>query len=361
VLSLGMVLLFSPLAALCLLPELLLLNLVGVPLRLGYALWALSACLYGLRPVQLALARLLWPVRRPAAAEQRRLDGVWLRVLRRAAVSEQRFRIWVVDLADVNAHCVGRDLICVTTGALAELGDRELAGVLAHELGHHLRMHTAAAAFLVWVLLPLQAVALLGDALALPLAGCARLLSGHPLTPAVTRPALLLLSRAETAVRALFAGPGMLAFAVKNAASRRAEYQVDAYAVDLGFGTELLSALRWFEACAPPQSSYAQPLVPGPRRARHAAVRVPRPTHPPLERRMARISARVAACAAAAVVESGVGESAGVESRMAESAVVETGAGDSGTGETAVESAAVESAERGRPAGDAAVSRTLLP
>jgi Zn-dependent protease with chaperone function len=351
-----MVLLFAPLAALCLLPELLLLNLVGVPLRLGYALWALSAALYGLRPVQLALARLLWPVRRPAAAEQLRLDGVWLRVLRRAAVSEQRFRIWVVDLADVNAHCVGRDLICVTTGALAELGDRELAGVLAHELGHHLRMHTAAAAFLVWVLLPLQAVALLGNALALPLAGCARLLSGHPLPPAVTRPALLLLSRAETAVRALFAGPGMLAFAVKNAASRRA-----AYAVDLGFGTELLSALRWFEACAPPQSTYAQPLVPGPRRARHAAVRVPRPTHPPLERRMARISARVAACAAAAVVESGVGESAGVESRMAESAVVETGVDDSGTGETAVESAPVESAERGRPVGDAAVSRTLLP
>jgi Zn-dependent protease with chaperone function len=93
----------------------------------------------------------------------------------------------------------------------------------------------------------------------------------------------------------------MLAFAVKNAASRRAEYQVDAYAVDLGFGTELLSALRWFEACAP--APQAQPLVPGPRRARHAAVRVPRPTHPPLERRMARISARVAACAAAATPE----------------------------------------------------------
>jgi hypothetical protein len=41
--------------------------------------------------------------------------------------------------------------------------------------------------------------------------------------------------------------------------------------------------------------------------------------------------------------------------------VVETGVDDSGTGETAVESAPVESAERGRPVGDAAVSRTLLP
>jgi Zn-dependent protease with chaperone function len=296
-LCLGMVLLFSPLAALCLLPVLLLLSCTGVPLWLGYGVWALSACLYGLRPVQLALARLLWPVRHPVPAEQERLDGVWSEVLGRAEVSERRFRIWVVDLADVNAHCVGRDLICVTTGALAELGDRELAGVLAHELGHHLRMHTAAAAFLVWVLLPLQAVALIGTGLGVPLAAFAGWLSGFEFAPGIKRAALLALSRLENAVRACFAAPGMLAFAVKNAASRRAEYQVDAYAVDLGFGAELLSALRWFEACAPPAA--AQPLVPGPRRARHAAVRVPRPTHPPLERRMARIAARVAACAAA--------------------------------------------------------------
>jgi Zn-dependent protease with chaperone function len=294
-LSLGMVLLFAPLAALCLLPLLVLLELAGVPLWLGYGVWALSACLYGLRPVQLALARLLWPVRRPGPAEEARLDLVWSQVLRRAEVSERRFRIWVVDLADVNAHCVGRDLICVTTGALAELGDRELAGVLAHELGHHLRMHTAAAAFLVWVLLPLQAVALIGTGLAVPLAAVGRWMSGFEFAPGIKRPALLALSRLETAVRTCFAAPGMLAFAVKNAASRRAEYQVDAYAVDLGFGMELLSALRWFEACAP--AAAPQPLVPGPRRARHAAVRVPRPTHPPLERRMARIAARVAACA----------------------------------------------------------------
>ena len=297
-LSLGMVLVFSPLAALCLLPFLLPLRLLGLPLWVGYGLWALSACLYGLRPIQLALARLLWPVRRPGPAEQARLDRVWTQVLCRAAVPRQRFRIWVVDLEDVNAHCVGRDLICVTTGALGALSDRELAGVLAHELGHHLRMHTAASAFLVWVLLPLQAVALLGDLLALPPARLARLLSGRGLGPTAGHRVLMLLARGETAVRAVFGAPGNLAFAVKNAASRRAEYQVDAYAVDLGFGAELLSALRWFEACAPPPP--AEPLVPGPRRARHAAARSPRLTHPPLERRMARIAARAAAAGAAA-------------------------------------------------------------
>lgn len=289
-LSLGMVVLFAPLAALCLLPPLWLLDLTGVPLRFGYALWVGTACLYGLRPVQLALARLLWPVRRPTRVEQRRLDEVWSRVLRRAAVSERRFRIWVVDLADVNAHCVGRDLICVTTGALAELGDRELAGVLAHELGHHLRMHTAAAAFLVWVLLPLQGLALIGTGLAAPLARLGARLDAAG--RGARHWAALPLIRLETGLRVVFGAPGTLAFAVKNAAGREAEYQVDAYAVDLGFGAELLSALRWFEACAPAPAG--RPLVPGPRRARHAAVREARPTHPPLDRRMARIAARLA-------------------------------------------------------------------
>lgn len=295
-LSLGMVVLFAPLAALSLLPLFWPLELAGVPLRLDYTVWACSAGLYGLRPVQLALARLLWPVRRPSREEQERLDLVWSRVLRRAAVSERRFRIWVVESADVNAHCVGRDLICVTTGALAELGDRELAGVLAHELGHHLRMHTAAAAFLVWVLLPLQALALIGSGPALPLARLARHLARTERGFGLRRWALIAASRLEGGVRLLFAAPAMLAFAVKNAASREAEYQVDAYAVDLGFGAELLSALRWFEACAAPAP--AAPLVPGPRRARHAAVREARPTHPPLERRMAAITARLGLAAA---------------------------------------------------------------
>jgi len=290
-LSLGLVVLFAPAAALSLLPLLWALELTGVPLRLGYTVWAATAGLYGLKPVQLALARLLWPVRRPTREERRRLDAVWSRVLRRAAVSERRFRIWVVELADVNAHCVGRDLICVTTGALAELGDRELAGVLAHELGHHLRMHTAAAAFLVWVLLPLQALALLGSGLALPFARAGRHLELTERGYGPRRWALIGCTRLETGLRRLFAAPAALAFAVKNAAGREAEYQVDAYAVDVGFGPELLSALRWFEACAEPPA--AAPLVPGPRRARHAAAREARPTHPPLDRRMAAITARL--------------------------------------------------------------------
>ena len=310
--SLALVIVFFPVAGLCLLPLFLpLWYLLGVPLWVSYAAWAASALGYGLRPAQLAVARLLWPLRRPTPAERRRLDRVWARVLANADLPRRRVRLRVVDLAEVNAHSVGRDLICVTSGALARLGDRELAGVLAHELGHHLRMHTSASAFLVWVLLPLQAVALLGALLALPLsaagrwaAGCAdvRAWDGRGrLGQAVFRALARALAGSGRAVRAGFAAPGAAAFAAKNAAGRRAEYLVDEFAVSVGLGGELLSALRWFAAADPGRVPAVLPVtavLPGPRSGGRAGAgrtgaTVPRPTHPPLEERMARIAARV--------------------------------------------------------------------
>lgn len=326
--SLALVLLFLPAAVACLLPPALLARRVlGMPLWLSYGSWISSALCYSLRPVQLAMARLLWPIRRPTEAESLRLERIWRRVTTHAAVRGRRFRIRVVDLPDVNAHSVGRDLVCVTTGALRALGDRELAGVLAHELGHHLRMHTSAAAFLVWVLLPLQGVALLGTLLAAPVAALAGRLAesrgGRPWASGCARGA----SRLGHGIRAVFAAPGVAAFAAKNAAGRRAEYQVDAFAVDIGLGPELLSALRWFSA--------GEAAVEAPRRgcggragrARHAALRIPRPTHPPLERRMARIAARVESAQSPSPSQSAAPPEPTVRSEPAQSGPMLTGCG----------------------------------
>jgi Zn-dependent protease with chaperone function len=296
--SLALTAAFALPAGLCLLPlALLARHALGLPLSAAYGAWLAGSLCYTVRPVQLGMARLLWPMRKPTAAEARRLAPVWSRVVDRAGVAGDRFRIRVVDLPEVNAHSVGRDVICVTVGALDQLGDRELAGVLAHELGHHLRMHTSAAAFLVWVLLPLQGVALIGAALAYPLAIAAYSLEDCGADMAVL-PARCLKGTAG-ALRIVFAGPGLLAFAAKNAAGRVAEYRVDAFAVEVGLGAELLSALRWFaageaaEAAARPRTRVSASER-GRGRARHAAVRMPRPTHPPLDRRMARIAARTA-------------------------------------------------------------------
>ncbi|MBU6299619.1 MAG: zinc metalloprotease HtpX [Alphaproteobacteria bacterium] len=49
-------------------------------------------------------------------------------------------RVCIVDSPQPNAFATGRDpehaAVCVTTGLLQRVGDEELAGVLAHELGH---------------------------------------------------------------------------------------------------------------------------------------------------------------------------------------------------------------------------------
>lgn len=107
-------------------------------------------------------------------------------------------------------------------------------------------------------------------------------------------------SRLGHGIRVVFAAPGVAAFAAKNAAGRSAEYRVDTFAVDIGLGPELLSALRWFTASSSKSRESTACGLSDSRneyghagRARHAAVRIPRPTHPPLDRRMARIAARV--------------------------------------------------------------------
>jgi Zn-dependent protease with chaperone function len=296
--SLALVAALMPVAGLCLLPAALAVRLAaGVPLWAAYGLWCASAIGYGMRPVQRAIARLLWPIRRPTQAERRRLERVWERVVEHAGVGDRRFTLLVVELPEVNAHSIGRDLICVTTGALAQLGDRELAGVLAHELGHHLRMHTSASAFLVWVLLPLQGVALVGNLLAAPAVALAQRLAQRRPEHRIAHVCARASSRFGDAIRAVFAAPGAAAFAAKNAAGRSAEYRVDAFAVEVGLGAELLSALRWFAAGERAVCERAAGERSGAHarcgRARHAAVRIPRPTHPPLDRRMARIAARV--------------------------------------------------------------------
>lgn len=302
--SLLLALLFLPVAGACLLPfALSARRLLGGPLWPAYALWLVSALCYVLRPAQLAIARLLWPIRRPTEAERERLDRVWRYVTTHAGACGRRFRIRVVQLPEPNAHSVGRDLVCVTAGALDGLGDSELAGVLAHELGHHLRMHTSASAFLVWALLPLQGMALLGSLLAAPVVSLANALPTHDETAGqgVAGPWISGCARAAFrlahGIRAVCAAPGVAAFAVKNAAGRSAEYRVDAFAVDIGLGPELLSALRWFAASESTGCGWSADDFRGesgrPGRARHAAARIPRPTHPPLDRRMARIAALV--------------------------------------------------------------------
>ena len=69
---------------------------------------------------------------------------LWRAIALANELPPDRYILRVLPSDELNAYVCGGHLVVVTTFALAELPRRELAGVLAHELSHHLGMHTVA-------------------------------------------------------------------------------------------------------------------------------------------------------------------------------------------------------------------------
>ncbi len=108
------------------------------------AAYLAAGILLFLRPVQrLVLTRLLG-ARRPTRAEQAVLEPVWREVTQAVHLPARRFVLAVLDADELNAFASGGHLVVVTSYAVEVLPDPELAGVLAHELSHHLGLHTVA-------------------------------------------------------------------------------------------------------------------------------------------------------------------------------------------------------------------------
>ena len=68
----------------------------------------------------------------------------------------------MTDSPELNAYACGGHVVAVSTGALDLLPDDELHGVLAHELGHHLGLHTVALTITHWLSLPIITLARIG-------------------------------------------------------------------------------------------------------------------------------------------------------------------------------------------------------
>jgi Zn-dependent protease with chaperone function len=121
------------------------------------AAWTASAVLVVARPVEAALARLLYRgLRRPRPAELARITPALERVCRRAGADPGRFLLRVEDKRQVNAFALGGHVLAVTRVA-CELPDDLLEAVLAHEVGHHRHLHPLAIILGWWYLLPFEA------------------------------------------------------------------------------------------------------------------------------------------------------------------------------------------------------------
>jgi heat shock protein HtpX len=202
------------------------------------------------------------------------------RVVRELATASRRPvpALHLSTTAAPNAFAVGRGprrgAVCVTTGLLDLLDERELRAVLAHELSHIHRRDTLAAC----------AAGALAGGLAI-VAGTAAVVGDGDDGDGAAAPLLV----------ALF-GP-VAALIVRLAVSRGREYRADADAVALtGDPDGLVSALRKLEdgtraaplATRPAQLSQAHLMIANPFRAECALARR-FATHPPLESRISRL------------------------------------------------------------------------
>lgn len=200
-----------------------------------------AALLLFLRPVQIAVLSPLLGARRPTRDERVRLDIAWRSVLQAAGMPQRRYVLSVLPADELNAFACGGHLVVVTTLAVDTLPRDELAGVLAHELSHHLGFHTVALTFAQWLSVPVLVLARVGFFLQNVAAAATTSYASHSATlTALGRGVSLVL---RTVSWLLLSGL-LVANAAGNVAGRGAEFQADQRAVALGYGHELSNALR---------------------------------------------------------------------------------------------------------------------
>jgi len=248
----------------------------------GYPLFAASVLLLGVVLFspwveRLLLTRLLG-ARSPRPEERPHLEEAWARVARAAGVGEDRYVLAVVDGDEVNAFASGGHLLVVSSYAVRELEPRELAGVLAHELSHHLGSHTVALAVAQWMSLPIVALARLGFALQRVAEATAESLVAR--VP-VLRFAALFVAATLTVASSILVAALLLSQALGDAVGHASEYQADRRAAQLGFGVELLRAL------VRTRDARGEVADDDERRAWVVA------SHPPLRRRIARLESHL--------------------------------------------------------------------
>ncbi len=256
---------------------------VWLPLRLvtGAPYWvvpvgwlALGLLLF-VPTVQVAVLSPFLGARRPSDEELAVITPIWRDLAVVANLPQHRYSVRVIDSDELNAFACGGHLLIVTTFAIDELSPRELSGVLAHELSHHLGLHTAALTIGHWLSLPVVVLARIGFYLQNVARAATDSFASHSaaLTAVGRIVAAVLTSVSWVFLAALYASD-----ALANLVGQSSEFEADRRAVRLGYGRPLADALRAVIRLG----GGARPIG---WKARLAA------SHPPARTRVARIEA----------------------------------------------------------------------
>jgi Zn-dependent protease with chaperone function len=227
------------------------------------------------RPIQVLVLTPLLGARRPTAAEADVIAPLWEQVARANDLPTARYVVRVLPSDELNAFACGGHLVVVTTYALEELSTAQLRGVLAHELSHHLGLHTVALTVGHWVSAPVVLLARVGVFLGNV---------AHAAAGSFGRDSALV-SGVGNVLAALFSVLSLIftaslraSDALANLVGHSSEFEADRRAVRMGFGRELASALRQLLATGTGHRPIGW-------RARLGA------SHPPARTRVARIEA----------------------------------------------------------------------
>ena len=242
------------------------------------AVLAVGASLF-LRPVQrLVLSRLLG-ARTPTRHERDILNRAWRTVAQATHVPPDKYVLAVIDSDELNAFASGGHLVIVSSWAVENVGHDELCGVLAHELSHHLGMHTVALTIGQWLTVPIVLLARVGlflqnvaDAAAESFAARSRAadLAGRTVAGLLTIASWVFLAAITVSQQ------------IGNILGKGAEFKADEMVVAMGFGRELRGALA--RVVAEGRGERAEGW-----RERMLTA------HPPARTRVARIDARLRA------------------------------------------------------------------
>ncbi len=274
--ELGPVVVIAPFCLLALLVGWLLVRLVwDVPFWWFAAGYAACAVLLFVRPIQALVLTPLFGARRPTPDELARIAPLWRGLASANSLPADRYLLRVLPSDELNAFACGGHLVVVTSFAVSELPPRELAGVLAHELSHHLGLHTVALTIRHWLSLPVVVLAGIGFWLQNVATAATNVFAkgSTGLTMFGQLVAGLLNVLSLPFVAALYASD-----ALGNVVGHRSEFRADRRAVRMGYGRHLAFALRRVISMGGGQRPVGW-------RARIAA------SHPPARTRVARIDA----------------------------------------------------------------------
>ncbi len=212
-----------------------------VPYWLFALVYCLGAALLFIRPVQAAVLTPLFGARRPSADERALIEPLWRQIAQANHLPADRYMLRVLPLDELNAFACGGHLVVVTTFAIEELPRRELAGVLAHELSHHLGMHTVALTIRHWLSLPVVLLARIGFWLENVARAATDAFATESSAPAAVGRVLAALL---TVLSWPFVAALYLADSAGNVVGHRSEFQADRRVVRMGYGRNLSAALR---------------------------------------------------------------------------------------------------------------------